>query len=168
MGNVDAKNELRDDYTEKIILALRYLAQISSMYSKYLEKEVSVTTGQLLCLRALSKEDSLSLGEIARRIFLKPGTLTGLVDRLEAKGMVQRTRIESDRRSIRLKITEKGRQLVEEAPIPIQSLIAMQLKRMPVKEVETISNGMMRLLEIIQQAEIIPEDQAMGIDAPAY
>ena len=88
--------------------------------------------------RALSKEDGLSAGEIGRRVFIKPGTITGILDRLEAKGLVERTRVNKDRRIVNITITKAGRELVQAAPVPIQSTLAINLKKLPLDEVEAI------------------------------
>ena len=69
--------DLIENYLEQIFLGLRNISHISSMYSKYLQKYLDVTSSQLLFLRAINKENNLSAGEIGRRIFIKPGTITG-------------------------------------------------------------------------------------------
>ncbi len=144
-------------YMERIFLVLRNIAHLSSVYSKYLQKNFDVTTSQLLCLRALVQEDSLSAGEIGRRIFIKPGTITGIIDRLETKGLVQRARNRLDRRVVNIEITEAGRELARSAPVPVQSLVAVHLKKLPLKEVEAITRGVERLLELMKSEEVTTE-----------
>jgi DNA-binding MarR family transcriptional regulator len=60
-------------------------------------------------LRTLLVEDGLSSGEVARRCWITPATITAVVDTLERDGHVQRRRDGDDRRVVRLHLTEKGR-----------------------------------------------------------
>jgi len=153
----EARSEQIDQYLERIFLVLRNIAHLSSIYSKYLQKNFDVTTSQLLCLRTLAHEDGLSAGEIGRRIFIKPGTITGLIDRLEAKGLVRRTRVHKDRRVINVEITPEGRDLVRSAPVPVQSLLAINLKKLSLEEVEKMTQTLERLLKLMQSEELTTE-----------
>ena len=146
-----------EEYLEKIFMDLRNIAHISSIYSKYLQKTFNITTSQLLSLRALSKEEGLSAGEIGRRIFIKPGTITGIVDRLENKGLVTRVRDNKDRRVVNVVITEAGRLLVQAAPIPIQSRLALNLKELPLEQVKSLNESLNRLVELMQAEQATTE-----------
>ena len=157
-----------EDYMEKIFLALRYITHISSLYSKLLAKEMKLTTGQLLCLRALAKEDNLPIRQISKRIFLSPSTVTGVIDRLEARGLVARRRDNPDRRIISLVITDAGRRLVESAPTPIQSLLAENLKKVPLEEVQGICSGLERVLDFIKEAGVVEEKPEVDLDLKAF
>lgn len=157
-----------DEYMERIFLCLRNIAHVSSINSKYLQKHFEVTTSQLLCLRTLSKENGLSAGEIGRRIFIKPGTITGIIDRLEAKGLVQRTRVSRDRRVINIEITGAGRDLVRAAPVPVQSQLAFNLKKIPLEKVEEITKGLERLLQLMLKEEATPEAGLVSPEDQAF
>jgi len=165
--NETHRNRL-EDYMEKIFLALRYITHISSLYSKLLAKEMNLTTGQLLCLRALAKEDGLPIRQISKRIFLSPSTVTGIIDRLEARGLVTRCRDNPDRRIITLEISGAGRKLVESAPVPIQSLLAENLRRVPLEEVQGICSGLERLLDFISCAGMTQEEHKADLDLKAF
>jgi DNA-binding MarR family transcriptional regulator len=49
--------------------------------------------------------------EIARRCWVRPATLTGIVDALERDGLVARRRSGRDRRQVRLELTDEGRRI---------------------------------------------------------
>lgn len=51
--------------------------------------------------------------EISKQYDIPPSTLTGIIDRLESKGYIQRMRSDEDRRSIELITTEQGKEVVE-------------------------------------------------------
>lgn len=64
-------------------------------------------------LANLEREDGQTLAALSRRLLVTAGNLTGLVDRAERDGVVERRTDPSDRRLSRVFLTEKGRELVQ-------------------------------------------------------
>lgn len=75
-----------------------------------------ITPPQWGVLVALWDQDGLSLSELALRSFFDGPTMTGIVDRLESSGLVERRRDSQDRRVISVYLTEKGRALQKVLP----------------------------------------------------
>jgi DNA-binding MarR family transcriptional regulator len=65
--------------------------------------------------------------EIARRCWVNPATMTGIIDTLEREGLVRRRRDESDRRQVRLSLTPRGRSLAVE----VSAAFRVQLRPTP-------------------------------------
>lgn len=72
---------------------------------------LGLTYPQYLVLSALWAEDDRSLGSLAVQMQLASNTLTPLVKRLEAKGLVTRKRDPADERQVRIRLTAEGRDL---------------------------------------------------------
>lgn len=70
-----------------------------------------VHEGQQWVLRCLWQEDGLSPGEIARRLGLSTPTVTRAATRMAAAGLLRREPHPSDRRLVRLRLTDRGRKL---------------------------------------------------------
>ncbi|MEP7022124.1 MAG: MarR family winged helix-turn-helix transcriptional regulator [Pseudonocardiales bacterium] len=88
--------------------------RLSSMaFSKVLESQGLSHTGWIV-LSKLDQEDDLTQGDVAARCFVTPPTLTAVVDALEATGALTRSRDREDRRVVRLKITDSGRDLLHD------------------------------------------------------
>ena len=68
-----------------------------------------LTPPQIHTLLSLGHDGGLAMGELARRGGITEKTMTGIVDRLEAAGLVQRERDPADRRLVRVRLTEPGR-----------------------------------------------------------
>lgn len=88
------------------------LAKASRQGIKYWNQKVSglgVTAVQAMVLNFLGREDRISSRTLGRRTDLDSATLTGILDRLEAGGLVERRPNPNDRRSIRILLTDKGR-----------------------------------------------------------
>jgi MarR family transcriptional regulator, 2-MHQ and catechol-resistance regulon repressor len=73
-----------------------------------------LTLAEFAILEALYHRGSMLLGEVQRRILVSSGGITFLVDRLAAKGLVERRTCASDRRARYAALTEKGEALVSE------------------------------------------------------
>jgi len=73
-----------------------------------------LTSSQQTILSLLNKKDGASLSEIGKSVFLDKPAITGLADRLEKDGFVERRRTSSDRRVIQLFLSEKGRLLIHQ------------------------------------------------------
>lgn len=74
-----------------------------------------LTYPQYLALTALSSKDGQTVSELGEKLHLESNTLTPLVKRLEAAGLVTRTRDKQDERVVRLGLTEAGSTLASEA-----------------------------------------------------
>lgn len=90
-----------------------------------------ITYPQYLALVALSGRDGQTVSELGERLHLESNTLTPLIKRLEAAGLVTRTRDKQDERVVRLSLTEAGGKLAEEALgcVPAEVLKATGMDR---------------------------------------
>ncbi|MFU7527385.1 MarR family winged helix-turn-helix transcriptional regulator [Qipengyuania sp. ASV99] len=73
-----------------------------------------ITYPQYLALVALSSKDGQTVSELGDKLHLESNTLTPLIKRLEAAGMVTRTRDKQDERVVRLSLTDSGSTLVDQ------------------------------------------------------
>jgi len=92
---------------------------------KPLLDNLGLTYPQYLAMLVLWEDDDLLVKDIGERLFLDSGTLTPLLKRLEAAGLVARTRDEKDERQVRITLTPEGRALKRRArTIPEQVMCA--------------------------------------------
>ena len=85
---------------------------ITRAYKPLLD-ELGLTYPQYLALSALGETDGLTIGGVAGRLDLESSTVTPLVKRLEAAGLVERRRSAEDERRVEVWMTEAGRSLLE-------------------------------------------------------
>jgi MarR family 2-MHQ and catechol resistance regulon transcriptional repressor len=71
-----------------------------------------LTATQLGVLEALLHVGPLTQRELGRKVLTSAGNMTDVVDKLEVRGFVQRTRKPGDRRAIRVELTEAGRAMI--------------------------------------------------------
>jgi DNA-binding MarR family transcriptional regulator len=77
--------------------------------SKRMGAELGITGPQRLVVRIVGRCPGVSAGQLAEILQLDPSTLTGVLRRLEDRGVLERTRGERDRRQARLRLTLVGR-----------------------------------------------------------
>lgn len=76
---------------------------------------LGLTYPQYLVLIVLWEGDDITVNTLGSRLFLDSGTITPLIKRLEARGLVRRRRDEDDERQVRILLTPEGRALREKA-----------------------------------------------------
>jgi DNA-binding MarR family transcriptional regulator len=87
---------------------------MTKVYKPYLDA-LGVTYPQYLVLLVLWERDGVTVSSIGDRLFLDSGTLTPLLKRLEAQGLLSRTRDAQDERRVVIRLTDKGQALKQAA-----------------------------------------------------
>ena len=153
-----APNDIPKDFhairTKEIIYAIRRLMQAEEHYTKELNKVYNVSAAQINCLIALHENGPLPPSQIARYIMVNSSTVTGIIDRLENKDLVKRSRISKDRRVVTVELTRAGQSLAENAPPPIQQKIIDGLNSLSPKELDDIVLSLKRLTEMLDVQDV--------------
>lgn len=115
---------------------------IGRLYGDLL-KRFGLTYPQYLAMVALGQRDGQKVSELGEALALESNTLTPLLKRLEAAGLLLRRRDKQDERVVRLSLTAAGREMAEELGcIPAAVLAASGLTR---EELTAIQSGLHRL-----------------------
>jgi DNA-binding MarR family transcriptional regulator len=130
--------------------SLRRIFKAIQDYSQEVNKKFGITGPQLWALKTISTNGSLSPGELSRRMYLHPSTITGVVDRLEKKGYVLRDRGQKDRRIVKVQLTPKGRSLIRKGPNPVQGKMIYGLRKLKERELNSIYDSVEKLVEIME------------------
>lgn len=112
MNNQPVKKSLCDD----VLIAIRRIIQSVDLHSKQLVKHFGLTGPQLIVLQEVSQSEEILASELSRAISLSQATVTGILDRLEKRGLIFRRRSNRDRRRVPAKITEAGETLLARTP----------------------------------------------------
>ena len=102
--------------------------QLSSRFLTQKVSELNLTSVQAMVLGFLTEEDQITSSELGKRTELDSATLTGILDRLEAAGYLERKSNPDDRRSIHIHLTPKGKALGKEATLVLMNANAEFLK----------------------------------------
>jgi len=96
----------------EVIDNLRRISQAISEYSRNAVKVTELTGPQLWALKIIANAAPIRVSELARQMFLRSATIVGILDRLESKGLVTRTRSTVDRRVVDIDLSEMGKSVV--------------------------------------------------------
>jgi MarR family transcriptional regulator, organic hydroperoxide resistance regulator len=135
---------------------LRRVFQVIQEYSKKVEHTTGLTSPQLWAIKALAKDAPMMVSELAHRMYLHPATVVGVLTRLEAHGLIKKTRSKEDRRVVWVELTPKGKDLVASAPEVAQGLLVVGLEKIPLKELREINKGLKRLVAILGAEGVLP------------
>ena len=99
----------------QLCFALHSTSLLMTKVYKPLLQALGLTYPQYLAMMVLWEEDGLTVGEISSRLLTDPGSLTPLLKRLEAEGLLSRTRSREDERVVVVELTNTGRALQDKA-----------------------------------------------------
>jgi MarR family transcriptional regulator, organic hydroperoxide resistance regulator len=134
----------------QVCFALSVAARnVVAVYRPVLEP-LGLTHPQYLVMLALWQHGSLSVKRLSGLLQLDPGTLSPLLKRLEAAGLLRRERDATDQRNLALALTEKGRALRAEAE-QIPAGIVARLG-MPIDELAALQGALTRVIDASRQA----------------
>lgn len=88
--------------------------EVVRRYTPYLD-ELGLTYTQYLVMLALWEYGTATVGELGERLYLDSGTLTPLLKKMEAKGLIERRRDAADERRVAIVLTKEGAKLKDRA-----------------------------------------------------
>lgn len=141
-------------YDLRVLRAIRRIIRCVDLYSKQLESQSDITAPQLVCLLAVVNGGPMTATALAKEVHLSPSTVVGILDRLEEKGLVTRSRGVQDRRIVRVSATERGAALAAQAPSPLQERLAQGLNRLPELEQAAIALALERVVQLMEAQHI--------------
>lgn len=139
----------KGSYEFRILQSLRQIIRAIEIHSHKLVQDYKITGPQLNCLLALQEHETLTPTALAHIVYLSPSTIVGIVDRLEEKSLVDRSRSHKDRRQVQITITAAGRELAKSAPSPLQETLVERLRALPETEQVTITRALEKVADLM-------------------
>ena len=147
----------RAEEVPKIVDNLRRIFQAINEYSKNAERMTGLTGPQLWAMKLLANSAPLRISELARLMYLRPATVVGIIDRLENKGLVSRTRSHTDRRAVDVVLTEAGQTIIAQSPEVAQVVLVHELESLSDEEFNRVADTMSLLASILGTSHITPQ-----------
>ena len=140
--------------TNLVLSALRRIIRAIDLHSRSLVHEYGLTGPQLVVLKQLLSEAPCTVGELAKAVNLSQATVTGILDRLERKGMVLRVRSTDDRRKVMISPTDGARQALAGAPPLLQEHFIEAFGSLPEWEQHQILWSLQRLVTLMEASDV--------------
>jgi len=139
-----------------ILIKLRKIVRSVNLESKRVEKEQGVSIPQLLCLQFLAEQEDYKTNAVKLKAFLNlnASTISGILRRLEKKGLVTKLPKALDKRVTLISLTASGMKLLQSAPITFQQKLSEKLQALPPEKLQTIIDGIDILTNIMEVDEV--------------
>ena len=139
-----------EDVIKDIVESIRRLVRAEYLDSQKMSKQYGLTGPQSLVLRLLIKKGALSSADLSRQMYVTPSNITGIIDRLEKKGLVERIRQEGDRRIALITLTQSGQELGKTIPDPIEKKFVNQLADLEPEHLQILAMTMNQILSLTE------------------
>ena len=104
----------------------------------------------------------LSLSELSDRIRARNSTVTGIIDRMEREGLVERQRSEEDRRVVHIVLTRRGQKLASEIPVEPVQIFRQVLSELSLREASDLKRILTRLARRVRELVEAQESEEKG------
>ena len=118
----------------RVTVALRRISRAIDVHSRALLQRYGMTAPQLAALKAVGELQPVAVSGVAGSMHLSLATVTGILSRLEARELVNRSRNEQDRRTVVVELTQTGAKLLRSAPSLLHDRFRRELANMKQRE----------------------------------
>lgn len=149
-------------------MSIRRLVRTLRTTAAAVERETGLSTAQTFVLQLLLEAPAESVNELAERTSTDQSSVSVVVSRLEAKGLVARLTSSSDARRTHVVITKEGIALMQRKPPTVQERLTHALTCMQPGSLELLARELNSLIALMgadeEPATLIFEDDATGSD----
>ena len=131
---------------------MRLMARMQAAVAERL-REIGISVPQCDVLTTLTEQEGVSQQELAERLYVTKGNISGLLDRLEEAGFVERRATATDRRQYAIHLTDSGRAMAERAIGVQHEWIASTLGCMTEGQLQALEAQVVALRDIIREQE---------------
>lgn len=135
------KKKANDNKTERLGEVLEFMRLLWAVdhalqsTSKRMEVSIGVTGPQRLVIRIVGRFPQISAGELAEVLHIHPSTLTGVLKRLEARGIIDRKVDSGDARRALFSLTAKGKEVDSARNGTVEATVRKALAKIPDRKV---------------------------------
>ncbi|MCB0837366.1 MAG: MarR family transcriptional regulator [Bacteroidetes bacterium] len=139
------------DYTD-ILTKIRRIIRSVNLESKRIEKEYGISIPQLLALNYLKTRNNFQAShkEIKDYLQLNASTITGIISRLEKKGLVARLPKQNDRRVGMITITARGAELLGKTPAALHERLSIKLQTVAPEQLQKLQDSFDTIINFLE------------------
>ena len=129
-----------------VLQQFRILVKSIRSHYQQVENRSGVSGAQLWALAHVAGSPGSKVGELARALAIHQSTASNLVGRLESLGLVSRSRMQHDQRSVELSLTAKGARAIQRAPRPLIGVLQQALSNIPEASLDALHRHLGKLI----------------------
>ena len=156
-----------DDRLAPIIADFRTAITTLKALSNERVLRLGLSMAQLNILYTLKRCGEMPMSRLAEMLNVSLSNATGLIDRIEERGLVERTRVPEDRRIVLIRATREGEQLLTELDILSDDLLRSVLGRLTARELTAVGTAFGAIRDaLVEAAGGVPDRHAASISSP--
>jgi DNA-binding MarR family transcriptional regulator len=140
--------------TNQVIASLRRIIRAIDLHSRSLVQSYGLTGPQLVVLKELVDSSPCSVSALAHSVNLSQATVTGILDRLERKGMVVRERSDEDKRKVYVSPTDGAEEALAGAPPLLQEHFIEAFRQLPEWEQTLVLSSLQRIVSLMEAGDV--------------
>src|SRR5258708_14489789 len=113
-------------------------------------REIGLSVPQCDVLTTLTEQEGVSQQDLAKRLYVTKGNISGLIDRLVAAGLVERRATAADKRQHAIFLTSAGRAAAEEAIACQQRFVARTIGRLPAEDLAALERLLIATRDLVR------------------
>ncbi|HPZ10495.1 MAG TPA: MarR family transcriptional regulator [Candidatus Eremiobacteraeota bacterium] len=135
-----------------------------SCQTQILKKSYGITIHQANIILLLNNKECISMTELSERVYLNKSTVSGIVFRMFKKGWINVERVESDRRRLKITLTEEGKNLAQWLEASQVWNIFTPIGKLPAERIEYLLIALKELVGHLDWSQPSSEDVFLTID----
>jgi DNA-binding MarR family transcriptional regulator len=142
--------------TTEILVKIRKIIRSINLESKKIQKEYGVSIPQILCLNYLHESPNFqsSQNEIRKFLNLNSSTVSGIINRLEKKGMLARLPKSGDKRVVNIALTSSGDRLLSKIPALLHEQLSNKLYNLSEEKLKRLEESLNMLVDMLEIQEM--------------
>lgn len=140
-----------DNIAIEIIKTLKTVMDLlkENVHEEY--KSMNLTGPQGMVIGHLAHNGETRIGELSKEMGLSNSTVSGIIDRLEKQGLVERVRSEEDRRVVKIKLNDKFKKKAKSKFKIVEQKLSKIINKSSQEDLDSILNGLENLKKILEE-----------------
>lgn len=139
---------------EQVLTELRRILRATQLGVRTLARENGMTPSQLIVLQSLKAQQEMTARQVADAMHLTQATVTSLLDALQERGWITRTRGEQDRRRVYVRLTKEGERQIERTPTSLHERFVNQFRALQPWEQSSMLATLQRVAHLLDAAAL--------------
>ncbi len=164
-GGKRTAGDAASDRHQEVLVALRRIIRATDLHSKRVAKDSGLTVPQVVLLQSVRGLGEVTTRELARRVSLSQATVTAILDRLDARGLIERYRSTCDRRIVHARLTRRGQSALRRAPALLRDRFISEFSTLSVTDQKRIVETLGQVAEMMG-AEDLDASPLLDVGTP--
>ncbi len=142
-----------------MLKSMRRIAQAIDVRSRQIARTAGLTLPQLLVMQAIRGLGQVTTQAVSAEAAMSPATVVAVIDKLEARGLVERYRSKVDRRVVHTRLTPAGETALDEAP-PLLPGFEQAFRALPQADQATLAQALETVATLMADGRRRAQDEA--------